>query len=170
MPIKLNKRPDIITIFPFYVDKKEISFAILPVCPFLPLSFLWVLLVPVILPNIVGINYFCMTNVSWGWFNFPSVYFSIIFLVQCASSSSSFSIPLPPPQSKNFLLLATNSSPSQSGEVNLTLATPRIATTCNLHKQQPKQITHFGKKKQQKEFTYENNKAKKELSLFRKLR
>ena len=118
MPIKLNKRPDIITIFPFYVDKKEISFAILPVCPFLPLSFLWVLLVPVILSNIVGINYFCMTNVSWGWFNFPSVYFSIIFLVQCASSSSSFSIPLPPPQSKNFLLLATNSSPSQSGEVN----------------------------------------------------
>lgn len=119
MPIKLNKLPDIITSFPFYADKKEISFAFLPFCPFLPLSFLWVLLVPVILSNIVGINYFCMTNVSWGWFNFPSVYFSIIFLVQCASSSSSsFSTPLPPPQSKNFLLLATNSSPSQSGEVN----------------------------------------------------
>ena len=168
MPIKLNKRPDIITSFPFYVDKKEISFAILSFCPFLPLSFLWVLLVPVILPNIVGINYFCMTNVSWGWFNFPSVYFSIIFLVQCASSSSS-STPLPLRVKISCCLLQTPLLHNPAKWI-LTLATPRIATTCNLHKQQPKQITHFGKKKQQKEFTYENNKAKKELRLFRKLR
>lgn len=114
MPIKLNKRPDIITSFPFYVDKKEISFAILP---FFASIFSLGAFGACYPPQYCRNKLFLHDKRIMGLVQLPfCLFFNYFFSTMCFFFF--FFFDPPPSQSKNFLLLATNSSPSQSGEVN----------------------------------------------------